>query len=89
MKQARVTDGALREHEASAKTADPARRFGVSEVTLTNRKAKYGDIELVNEGIRIRYFTDDIDHTTALLRNHRLPCYLRTAHSRTEYVAER
>jgi putative transposase len=32
--------GVLREHEAGAKTADLARKHGVSEVTLYNWKAK-------------------------------------------------
>jgi putative transposase len=35
----------LREHEAGAKTADLARKHGVSEATLYNWKAKYGGME--------------------------------------------
>jgi transposase-like protein len=38
--------GVLREHEARAKTADLARRHGVSETTLYNRKAKYGGMDV-------------------------------------------
>jgi transposase-like protein len=46
MKRARFAEmqiiGVLREHEADAKTADLARKHGVSERTLYNWKAKYG-----------------------------------------------
>jgi uncharacterized protein YjcR len=46
MKRARFTEdqiiGVLKEHEAGAKTADLARKHGVSEATLYNWKAIYG-----------------------------------------------
>jgi putative transposase len=49
MKRARFTEdqiiGVLKEHEAGAKTADLARRHGVSEATLYNWKAKCGGME--------------------------------------------
>ncbi len=46
MKRKRFTEeqiiGILREHEAGAKTADLARKHGLSEATLYNWKAKFG-----------------------------------------------
>ncbi len=46
MKRARFTGeqiiAVLKEREAGAKTADLARKHGVSEATLYNRKAKFG-----------------------------------------------
>ncbi len=57
MKRARFTEeqiiGVLKEQEAGAKTADVARRPGVSEATIYNWKAKYGGLE-VSEGKRLR-----------------------------------
>jgi putative transposase len=43
----------LREHEAGAKTADLARKHGVSEATLYNGKAKYGGLD-VSEAKRLK-----------------------------------
>jgi putative transposase len=37
--------GVLREHEAGARTADLARKHGISEATLYNWKAKYGGMD--------------------------------------------
>ena len=42
----------LREAEAGAKTADLARKHGVSEATLYNWKARYGGLE-VSEAKRL------------------------------------
>ena len=48
----------LREHEAGAKTADLARKHGVSEATLYNWKAKFGGMD-VSEAKRLRQLEDE------------------------------
>ena len=57
MKRLRFTEeqiiGVLREAEEGAKTADLARKHGISEATLYNWKAKYGGLE-VSEAKRLR-----------------------------------
>jgi putative transposase len=50
--------GVLKEHEAGAKTADPARKYGVSEATPYNWKAKYGGI-YVSEAKRLKQLEDE------------------------------
>jgi putative transposase len=45
--------GVLKEGEAGAKTADLARKHGISEATLYNWRAKYGGLE-VSEAKRLR-----------------------------------
>ncbi|HEY6521356.1 MAG TPA: IS3 family transposase [Roseiarcus sp.] len=62
MKRARFTEeqiiGVLKEHEAGAKTADLARKHGVSEATLYNWKAKYGGMD-VSEAKRLKQLEEE------------------------------
>jgi putative transposase len=62
MKRTRFTEeqiiGILKEAEAGAKTADLARRHGVSEATIYNWKAKYGGLE-VSEAKRLRSLEEE------------------------------
>ena len=62
MKRARFTEdqiiGVLKEHEAGVKTGDLARKHGVSEATLYNRKAKYGGMD-VSEAKRLKQLEDE------------------------------
>ena len=62
MKRRRFTEeqiiGVLKEHEAGAKTADLARKHGVSEATLYNWKAKFGGLE-VSEAKRLKALEDE------------------------------
>jgi putative transposase len=50
--------GVLHEHEAGAKTADLARKHGISEATLYNWKAKYGGME-VSDAKRLRSLEEE------------------------------
>ncbi|MBP0115387.1 IS3 family transposase [Bradyrhizobium vignae] len=62
MKRARFTEeqiiAVLKEHEAGAKTADLARKHGVSEATIYNWKAKFGGMD-VSEAKRLRALEDE------------------------------
>ncbi len=62
MKRTRFSEeqiiGVLKEAEAGAKTADLARRHGVSEATIYNWKSKYGGLE-VSEAKRLRALEDE------------------------------
>ena len=62
MKRSRFTEeqiiGVLKEAESGAKTAELARKHGISEATLYNWKAKYGGLE-VSEAKRLRALEDE------------------------------
>ena len=70
MKRTRFTEeqiiGVLKEAEAGAKTAELARRHGVSEATIYNWKAKYGGME-VSEAKRLRSLEDESGRLERLL----------------------
>jgi putative transposase len=70
MKRVRFTEeqiiGVLRESEAGVKTADVARKHGVSEATLYNWKAKYGGLE-VSQAKRLRALEDENGRLKRLL----------------------
>ena len=61
----------LREYEAGAKTADLARKHGVSEATLYNWKAKYGGMD-VPEAKRLRQLEDENGKLKKLLAEQML-----------------
>jgi putative transposase len=62
MKRIRFTEEqiitVLREHDAGAKTADLARKHGISEATLYNWKAKYGGMEM-SDAKRLRSLEEE------------------------------
>jgi len=62
MKRIRFTEeqiiAVLREHDAGAKTADLARKHGISEATLYNWKAKYGGMD-VPDAKRLRSLEEE------------------------------
>ena len=62
MKRKRFTEeqiiAVLREHDAGAKSADLARKHGISEATLYNWKAKYGGMD-VPDAKRLRSLEEE------------------------------
>ena len=62
MKRKRFTEeqiiGILREQEAGAKTTDLARKYGLSEATLYNWKAKFGGMD-VSDAKKLRALEEE------------------------------
>jgi putative transposase len=62
MKRARFPEeqiiAVLKEHEAGAKTADLARKHGISEATIYNWKAKFGGMD-VSEAKRLKALEEE------------------------------
>ena len=70
MKRARFTEeqviAVLKEDKAGGKTADLARKHGISEATLYNWKAKYGGMD-VSEAKRLKQLEDENSKLKKLL----------------------
>ena len=70
MKRSRFTEeqivAVLKEHELGAKPADLARKYGISEATLYNWKAKYGGLT-VSEAKRLKSLEDENSKLKKLL----------------------
>ena len=79
MKRARFTEeqiiGVLKEHEAGAKTADLARKHGVSEATIYNWKARFGGMD-VSEAKRLKALEDENAKLKKLLAEQMLAAAL-------------
>jgi putative transposase len=75
MKRARFTEdqiiAVLREHQAGAKTADLARKHGISEATLYNWKAKFGGMD-VSEARRLKALETENNKLKKLLADSML-----------------
>ena len=75
MKRSRFTEeqiiAVLREHEAGVKTADLARKHGISEATLYNWKAKYGGLD-VSDAKRLKALEDENARLKKLLADQML-----------------
>src|SRR5262245_24472445 len=75
MKRSRFTEeqiiAVLREHEAGSKTADLARKHGISEATLYSWKAKYGGMD-VSDAKRLKALEDENARLKKLLADQML-----------------
>jgi putative transposase len=75
MKRSRFTEeqiiAVLKEHEAGAKTAELARRHGISEATIYNWKARYGGLE-VSEAKRLKALEEENARLKKLLAEQML-----------------
>jgi putative transposase len=63
--------GVLKEHEAGAKTADLARKHGISEATIYNWKAKFGGMD-VSEAKRLKAMEEENGKLKKLLAEQML-----------------
>ena len=61
----------LREHEAGTKTADLARKHGVSEATIYNWKAKFGGMD-ISEAKRLKALEEENARLKKLLAEQML-----------------
>lgn len=63
--------GVLREHEAGSRTADLARKHGVSAATIYNWKAKYGGMD-VSDAKRLKTLEEENARLKKLLAEQML-----------------
>lgn len=75
MKKQRFTEeqiiGVLKEQEAGVKAVDLCRKYGISEATFYNWKAKYGGME-VSEAKRLKAPEDENARLKKLFAEHML-----------------